>query len=151
MNANQHQLPSSDERGTGRLIFHVSTAGGAIPLEGARIILRQKGAEGDPRRGDALAVMYSDRNGRTKALSLQTMPRNASLSPRNGTSPPPFLCYDAEVTLEGYRGLQLVCIPIFDGVTSVQPADMIPLPENGREDGSGYGDVTVIEGENPYL
>lgn len=150
MNQNQSQ-PRTSDTGMGRLIFRVSTAGGAIPLEGARVIVRDKGENGDPQRGNALAVMYSDRNGRTQVMSLPTVPRSLSLTPQNGNAPPPFLCYDAEVTLEGYRRVNFVCIPIFDGVTSVQPADMIPLPENGREDGAGYADITVVEGENPDL
>ncbi len=150
MNQNQ-PMPDMNDIGTGRLIFRVSTASGAIPLEGARVIVRNKGEEGDPQRGNALAVMYSDRNGRTEVMSLPTVPRSLSLTPQNGNAPPPFLCYDAEVTLTGYTTVNFVCIPIFDGVTSVQPADMVPLPENGREDGAGYQDPTVIEGENPDL
>lgn len=141
----------STASGTGRLTFRVTTAGGAIPLAGARVIVRDKGAEGDPERGNALAVMYSDRNGKTEIMSLPTVPRSESLTPRNGNQAPPFLCYDAEVTLTGYRAVNFVCIPIFDGVTSVQPADMVPLPENGREDGATYNGTTVIESENPNL
>ena len=147
-----NQNPSADSlMGVGRLIFRVSTASGAIPLAGARVIVRDKGDEGDPARGNALTVMYSDRNGRTEVMSLPTIPRSLSLSPQANGAPPPFLCYDAEVTLAGYQTVNFVCIPIFDGVTSVQPADLIPLPENGREDGIGYGSVTIIESENPNL
>ena len=143
--------PAPSASGMGRLIFRISTAGGAIPLEGARVIVRDKGTEGKSQRGNALRVLYSDRNGKTDVISLPTVPRNASLSPRNGDSPPPFLCYDAEVTLPGYRTVDYVCIPIFDGVTSVQPADLPPLPENGREDGLTPDRDTVVEGENPDL
>lgn len=144
-------LPDPSATGVGRLIFRVSTASGAIPLEGARVIVRSKGADGDPGRGNALKVLYSDRNGKTELMELPTTPRSLSLAPANGTDAPPFLCYDAEVTLAGYRTVNYVCIPIFDGITSVQPADMVPLPENGREDGLGYEDITVVEGENPNL
>ncbi len=143
--------PTSDSAGEGRLIFRVSTAGGAIPLSGARVVVRTRRGEGDSERGNALAVMYSDRNGKTEALSLPTTPRGESLTPRNGNAPPPFLCYDAEVTLTGYRSAEFVCIPIFDGVTSVQPADMIPLPDTGREDGLGAQGITIVESESPNL
>lgn len=150
MNANQ-PLPDASASGMGRLIFRVTTAGGAIPLEGARVVVRDKGAEGDPERGNALTVLYSDRSGKTEVIALPTVPRDASLSPRNGDAPPPFLCYDAEVTLTGYRAVNFVCIPIFDGVTSVQPANMVPMPENGREDGLTYDNTTIVESENPNL
>lgn len=148
---NHPTLPDPSATGVGRLIFRVSTASGAIPLEGARIIIRDKGAEGEPQRGNALGVLYSDRNGKTEVVALPTVPRGLSLSPRNGDAPPPFLCYDAEVTLAGYRTVNFICIPIFDGVTSVQPADMVPLPENGREDGFTQDNLTVVESENPNL
>ncbi len=148
---NNPTLPDPSATGVGRLIFRVSTASGAIPLEGARVIIRDKGEEGDPQRGNALGVLYSDRNGKTEVMELPTVPRSLSLSPRNGDAPPPFLCYDAEVTLSGYRTVNFICIPIFDGVTSVQPADMVPLPENGREDGFTRDDPTIVESENPNL
>lgn len=150
MNMSQ-PTPRSSPAGVGRLIFRVTTGSGAIPLAGARVVIRDKGAEGDPARGNALTVMYSDRNGKTDIMSLPTVPRSESLAPRTNGAPPPFLCYDAEVTLSGYRTVNFVCIPIFDGVTSVQPADMIPLPENGREDGLTYDDITIVESENPNL
>ncbi|MBQ9780006.1 MAG: hypothetical protein IJW00_03575 [Clostridia bacterium] len=150
MNTNQ-TLPDASASGVGRLIFRVTTASGAIPLEGARVIVRDKGIEGAPERGNALTVMYSDRNGKTEIMSLPTTPRSESLSPQDSNAPPPFLCYDAEVTLAGYRTVNFVCIPIFDGVTSVQPADMVPLPENGRENGLTYDDITIVESENPNL
>ncbi|MBE6586283.1 MAG: hypothetical protein E7645_07155 [Ruminococcaceae bacterium] len=150
MNISQ-SIPSNTAGGRGQLVFRVATAGGAIPLEGARVIVRSQGAEGDVNRGNALSVMYSDRNGRTPVMTLPTVPRSQSQSPQSPGVAPPFLCYDAEVFLAGYRGIEFVCIPIFDGVTSVQPADMIPLPENGREDGFDYEKVTVVEGENPNL
>lgn len=143
--------PDPSASGMGRLIFRISTAGGAIPLEGARVVVRAKGGEGDPQRGNALHVLYSDRNGKTEVISLPTTPRSQSLTPRDGDGLPPFLCYDAEVTLSGYRTVNYVCIPIFDGVTSVQPADLPPLPENGREDGLTPDGMTIVEGENPDL
>ena len=143
--------PNPSASGTGRLIFRVSTAGGAIPLEGARVIIRAKGVEGDPQRGNALHVLYSDRNGKTEVVALPTTPRSLSLTPSGVDSPPPFLCYDAEITLPGYRTVNYICIPIFDGVTSIQPADMPPLPQNGREDGLSPDDLTIVEGENPNL
>ena len=143
--------PTSDGLGEGRLIFRVSTAGGAIPLAGARVIVRNRKEENDPDRGNALAVMFSDRNGKTEVLPLPTVPRGESLTPRNGNAAPPFLCYDAEVTLTGYRSVEFVCIPVFDGVTSVQPADMVPLPDTGREDGFGAQGITIIESQHPSL
>lgn len=144
-------IPSQSMTGMGRLIFRVTTAGGAIPLEGAQVVLRQRGADTDPDRGNALAVMTSDRDGKTPVIDLPTPPRALSMSPTPDGAPPPFACYDAEVTLSGYFAAEFVCIPIFDGITSIQPATLIPLPENGRPDGATPEDTVIFEGENPDL
>ncbi len=153
MNANNTppQTSSDTMTGLGKLIFRVTTAGGAIPLEGAQVIVRQKGSEGNPDRGDALAVMTSDQNGKTPPLELPTPAKALSMAPRPDRTISPFACYDAEVTLSGYYTVNFVCIPIFDGVTSIQPVTLIPLPENGRVDGVTPDDTLIIEGENPNL
>ena len=39
----------------------------------------------------------------------------------------------------------------FDGITSIQSVDLIPLPENGREEGLTPSDTQFFEGENPDL
>ena len=137
--------------GIGKLIFRVTTASGAIPLEGAKVIVRERRGEGDPQRGNAVSVQYSDRRGKTTAIDLPTVAKALSMSPSPNGTPPPFACYDAEITLEGFFAMNFVCIPIFDGITSIQPADLIPLPENGRQDGVTPDGTMIIEGENPNL
>ena len=154
MNSDQGFSPTPAEMtGAGRLIFRISTARGAIPLEGARVRVwdRNTGVEPNPDRTNARAVLYSDANGKTDPLRLPAPAKGLSLEPSNGNTPAPFACYDADVYLEGYYSAEFVCIPIFDGITSIQPADLIPLPSNGREGNVTPEDTRIVEGQNPDL
>lgn len=137
--------------GTGQIIFRVSTARGAIPLEGAQITVRPHLPDpGNEERGKVIAVLYSDRDGKTQPLPLPTPPRSDSLQPsENGVLP--FATYDAAVYLSNYYAPEYTRIPIFDGITSIQTVDLIPLPENGREEGLNPSDTMFFEGENPDL
>lgn len=117
--------------GQGNLVFQVTTARGAIPLEGARISLFNYIKEDMPHRGDVQSSVVSGGDGKTRVIALQTPPRDESLSP--GTALP-YATYNAEVTLEGYYTQYYVAIQVFDGVTSVQSINLVPLPENGRSD-----------------
>lgn len=137
--------------GEGRLIFRVTTAKGAIPLANARVTLWDRRPEPDTDRGNTLAVYQTDRNGKTPIIPLPAPAKALSMAPSPQGSPPPFACYDAEVLLEGYTTLTFVCIPVFDGVTSVQPADLIPLPANGYPDGLTPDGTRIVESENPNL
>lgn len=121
----------SDGTGMGYLIVRVSTARGAIPLEGARVDIRtyedEKGS--DPvTRGDIVASLVTGRDGCTVRIPLPTTPAAASESP--GASRP-YARYSADVFLVGYRRQCYLGIPIFDGITSLQSAFLIPLPEDG--------------------
>ena len=42
-------------------------------------------------------------------------------------------------------------VPIFDGITSFQIVEMIPLPQNGFENGRSPDEERFFEGENPDL
>ncbi|MBE6589385.1 MAG: hypothetical protein E7643_04330 [Ruminococcaceae bacterium] len=115
--------------GEGYLIVHVTTARGSIPLEGALVTLRDYVPEPTEGRGDALITTVSGRDGNTERLTLPAPSRTESLTPG---FPSPFAVYNLEVQLEGYRGQSYIALPIFEGITAVQPVDMIPLSENGR-------------------
>lgn len=147
----QEKQPLSPDTGIGQLIFRVATARGAIPLEGAQItVWPHIPTPGEAGRGQVIAVLYTDRDGKTEPLELQTPPKSESLAPMPaGTLP--FASYDAEVYLPGYYAPSYSRIPIFDGITSIQSVDMIPLPENGREEGLTPDDTQFFEGENPDL
>lgn len=163
--------------GEGRLIFQVSTAGGAIPLEGAEVTVRsvknipstdgeqtgmggqkpppplgdQPNGDARQREGTVIAVLYSDPDGKTEILRLPAPARSLSMQPNAAGSPMPYSLYDAEIRLEGFYNQSYISIPIFDGITSIQHAALIPLPENGTPDGARPDDERFYESENPDL
>ncbi len=110
--------------GRGYLVVSVRTGSGAIPLEGALVTLRGEEAT----EGDAIASFISDQSGNTPRITLPAPPRAASESPGSGK---PYASYSADISLEGYHTNLYTNIPIFDGITSVQTAYLIPLPEDG--------------------
>ena len=131
MNPMQNGITPTDLPGKGYLVVQVTTARGAIPLEGARVDIRtyEPQDSSDPaRRGDVIASLISGRDGNTARIPLSAPPRSASEKPNNGI---PYALYQAEVSLEGYFEQNYFGIPIFDGITAIQPAVLIPLPENG--------------------
>ena len=113
--------------GTGYLIVHVTTASGAIPLEGAQVGIREYSPE-NTLNGDFVAALISGPDGNTELISLPTHPKSESLVAGNTA---PYSTYLAEVRLEGYSDQTFIGIPIFDGIVAIQPVNMIPLPEIG--------------------
>lgn len=136
--------------GQGRLVFQITTAGGAIPLEGAEVTLRKSRGSTDT-GGDVLAVLYSGRDGKTEALPLPAPARGYSLEPARDGAPIPYALYNADVRMEGFYKQSYIRIPIFDGITSIQRASLIPLPENGYEGGVRPDGEKFVEGESPDL
>jgi hypothetical protein len=120
----------SPPAGEGYLIVHVTTARRAIPLEGAQVRIRDYATEFKNGRGDVIATLISGRDGNTERISLPTSPLSDSLSPGKDH---PYSVYNLEVHLEGYRGQIYYALPIFEGITAIQPVDMIPLPEDGTQ------------------
>ena len=142
--------PSGEMTGQGKLVFQITTAGGAIPLAGAEVTLRQSRDMGDE-GGDVLSVLYSGRDGKTEAVILPAPARAYSLEPARDGAPVPYALYNADVRMDGFYAQSYIRIPVFDGITSIQRASLIPLPENGFEGGVRPDDENFIEGESPDL
>jgi hypothetical protein len=141
----------SPKTGTGYLVFAVTTARGAIPLEGARVDVRTYESEGssDPStRGDTVASLISGRDGNTARIPLSAPPKSYSSAPGNGK---PYSLYQAEVTLDGYYRQTYTAIPVFDEITAIQPVSLIPLPENGTVALPRPDENRFFEGGSPNL
>ena len=94
-------------------------------MENARVEIRS---------GDTLLyTLFTDRNGRTERVSLSAPA--ASLSLRPGI-PNAFALYSVAVTAEGFHPFFFSNVPVFSGITSIQPAELIPenafLPNESR-------------------
>ena len=134
--------------GLGYMIVRVTTARGAIPLEGALVTVSNYAPEFEGGRGDVITVLKTDRSGVTEKFPLPALPRSLSMSPGNGKG---YLTYNLSVTKDGYFSQNYINAPVFDGITSIQSADMIPLPDNGQTDRFDPDGNRFFETENPNL
>ena len=127
MNKDIPQYSSLGYSGTGYLVARVSTASSAIPLEGATVTVRGN----LPNFSSVIVKLETGRDGLTPKISLAAPPKSNTEAP--GLEPQ-FSTYNMEVQLDGYFPATAQQIPIFDGITSVQPINLIPLPKNGYTD-----------------
>ena len=137
-------MATSASDGVGYLQLRISTAQGAIPLENAQVIVREPKERG----GGLVTVQLSDRSGLTPMIPLPTVSRALSETP--GTEHP-FFTYFVDVSKEGYFTQYYQNVPVFDGISAVQSVEMIPLPQNGIENGISEDSNRFFEGENPDL
>lgn len=112
----------------GYLQVQVYSARGAIPIPDAHITISRD----DNGENTVMAITFSDRSGYSPVISLPTLSRDLSLRP--GT-PEPFIAYNVRVDVPGFFTVTNLHVPIYGGITSVQPAEMIALPENYEGDG----------------
>lgn len=135
-------------KSVGYMIVRVTTARGAIQLEGAIVTVSDYYDESEPERGNAIASFTTNSSGLTERFELPALPRELSMSPGNGKS---FLTYNIRVAKDGYYQQNYINAPVFEGITSIQSADMIPLADNGQTDRfTPYGNL-FFENENPNL
>ncbi len=131
----------SSEISVGYLTVMVSTARGAIPLEGATVNIRADKAESS----EILYSLLSDRDGKTPKVSLPTPPIENSGSPSNKDV---FATYNIDVFKDGYQPLFFHNVPIFPSILSVQPAVMVPVENldpypDGRNISGPDGDLLL--------
>ena len=141
-------MQKNEKSGVGYLIVRVTTARGAIPLEDAVVTVSNYNSEFQSGRGDIIATFTTDRSGLTEKFALPAPPRALSMSPGNGKS---YKTYNIGVSKDGYYTQNYINAPVFEGITSIQNADMIPLPDNGQTDNFTVEDNVFFEGESPAL
>ena len=135
-----------NKMGEGYLVVRVSTASGAIPLSGAQVTVRG----GEESNSDYYRSFYSGVSGLTPKIALPAPLRSLSENPSNGGIKP-YSLYSIDVFSDGYVDLSFVNVPVFDTITSVQPANMIPKPDNQYSDSFAPYDTELVEGENTEL
>ena len=149
MNRELSSTNPTEETGQGYLIVRVSTAKGAIPIMGAKVIVREENAvneSGD--RSPVSHVMVSDRDGNTPRLALPAPPKGDSFDPYGSI---PYKNYTIIVDSPGYYRQQYIHVPIFDTITSIQPAVLIPVADNGQRDRISADEYIVDESESSNL
>ena len=148
MNSNDSRNGQGEDTGRGFLIVRATTARGAIPLEGALVSVRSYDPDLENGRGNVVFSAVTNRDGNTPPIPLSAPPRESSLIAGNMH---PYTSYLVEVFREGYSLQSFINVPIFDGITAIQPADLIPLPENGRTDSRTPDGEQFFESSAPDL
>ncbi len=130
--------PPENEPRRGYLTVRAATARGAIPLVGAAVTVRGSQIEDSGIRAAAI----TGRDGLTPRFSLAVPPRENSESPGNSE---PYYTYHIEVSKDGYRTQNYYNVPVFEGISALQTAELVPLPENGVPDRFTLDDGRVYE------
>ena len=141
--------PSRIPSGEGYLIVQVSTAGGAIPLPGVIVTVRDYDPENGGDVGNVISSMVTDRSGKTPILALPAPARALSQSP--GSAVLPYALYSIDVKTDRYYENYYANVPIFDGIVAVQPAVLQALPDNQFTDNAGRDVQQFFESVNPDL
>ena len=121
----------------GTLRVFVQTANGSLPVEGARVLIE----------GAVSKELITDRSGLTDRTSLPTAPREESL--RSGTANP-FTSYRVRVEKEGFYPHTTENVPIFAGVESLQPVNLVGIAEFGSAELVPQSSTDTVGG-NPQV
>lgn len=113
---------SGSTTGYGALIIQVALAKGAIPLSGVHITVNA--TEGDEIQPE---TFMTDNSGKTPPIVLPAPSAVYSQTP--GGNIKPYSVYNITAQLAGYYPEELTNVPVFEGITSIQPIMMIPLSE----------------------
>lgn len=124
----------------GYLGVTVTTAIDAIPVESATVtVSRFENGTDVP-----IKILSTNSDGKTDIIILPTPPRENSLTP-NPTGPS-YSVYNVRVDKEGFYTQNSLNVPIFTGITSIQPMRLIPLVygqfENGLTERIPYSELT---------
>ncbi len=121
--------------GRGLLTVAVRTAGLALPVCGAMVTVTEAEAMSPP-----LRVLVTDDSGRTAPLELPAPQAEGSLTP--GAAVRPYAIYRILVEKEGYYPHENEQVPVFAGVASLQPAELIPLAPYEQAETRPGGNLT---------
>lgn len=98
------------------------TKGGIIPIENATVTITQM-KNGNP---VLVASLKTDQNGNTDTIEL---PAPAlSLSQTSDNTERPYSLYNIVAYKSGFYVVEQLDVPVFSGVTSMQPINFIPIP-----------------------
>lgn len=115
-------MNQSNSESIGYLIVKVSTARGAIPLENATVSVR-----GTPEQNSGIIYsLETDSSGLTPRMPLPAPSKSISQTPGNI---PPYSLWNIDVFYKGFSTAHYTNVPVYAEITSIQNADLIPLPE----------------------
>ena len=136
---------NNQKTGTGALIVKASTASGAIPLENVTVVIQ--GVDED--NSDILISLLTNRDGLTSKVELTAPPIELSNKPSPVSRP--YSVYNIDVYKAGYYPQHYSGVPIFEGITAVQNASLVPISESDAQNPYYVKEQIFDEYENPFL
>ena len=121
----------------GYLLVEVRTAEGALPVSGAQVTVTSQPGEGNVR-----ITVETDKSGRTERLVLPTASRNMNQSSDN---PQSYISYHVSVVADGYYPFEASPVPVFVGVTTLQPAILIGNAAYNSDNVFPRGNISIDE------
>lgn len=110
---------------SGFLQVRVSTANDALPVENASVVIAVP--SGRENEGYVLYSVLTDQSGLTPVFSLPAPPKEESERPGGRT---PYAEYQVRVNAPRFLPQIYEGVPVFSGITTVQPASLEPAPDN---------------------
>ena len=115
---------TTGEKYYGKLIVQTTSARNAVPVSDATVVVRKLNEDGT---SQLLTVMNTDADGLTEPYESETHSPEQSLSPGGAM---PYTDITIEISADGYYGIVNTHVPIYPGITSLQPAWLIPVSES---------------------
>ena len=122
----------------GTLIFQVTGGQGAFPVPNATILLTKQLND----QQSLSFTVVTDESGKTAPVSLPAPSRELSQRPGNGIV---FATYQAKISAPNYVTTEIRDLPVFDGITTIQPVSLSP------DFGQKTREVEEIEDKEPDL
>jgi len=128
----------------GKLIVNVRTASGALPVPNARITVYSASDDGTP-----ISSVTSDRSGLSPLLTLPAPPRMLTMQP--GSNVKPYAEYTVVTEADGFYTVTSTNLPVYSGVTSIQPVELIPTADSSGKAYTPINDTEFNESSPPNL
>ena len=122
----------------GTLIFQVTGGQGAFPVPTATILLTKQLND----QQSLSFTIVTDESGKSAPVSLPAPSRERSQRPGNGIV---FATYQAKISAPNYVTTEIRDLPVFDGITTIQPVSLSP------DFGQKTREVEEIEDKEPDL
>ena len=115
----------------GNITVKAFVADEAVPIKGVNLLI--KGA--DAENSNVIFTSFTDENGLSEPIILPTLTKEMSLSPQIKKS---YYSYNLTATREGYLNKNYYGIPIFSGVNTYLPINMIPEDNESTDINSDF-------------
>lgn len=124
-----YEIPKN-EQGTGYIEVRVTTGRGAVPVEGASVII----SSGGNGKQEIIRILTTNSSGNTGRTALPA-PKRSGAQTQEALND--YSIYNVSVYFKSFFREESQDIPVFDGITSVQSFDLIPKPyEYDGQDGT---------------